>query len=219
MCWPVCLHRPLPRSSLQGPAAGNITTEPPQLAAHIFRLQPPPVLALHPGGGSGHPALRPAPAEDPPAGAAAGWGAGPPLGWRGRSPPPLRAVRVMGQSGPLHVMLDFLHLNHETKTEKCEYDGQRLESMEAGQLWCKRRSKSWLQGKTSQRRRRNEPRNQTPLFILWSCSFKHRAHLRLETCSLGSPSSLQTRLWIKRINLRYTKRTLFFFFFLSKFFL
>lgn len=65
---------------LQGPAAGNVAAEPLQLAALLLRLQPPPVLALHPGGGAGHPALHPAPAEDPPAGAAAGRGPEPPLG-------------------------------------------------------------------------------------------------------------------------------------------
>lgn len=64
----------------QGPAAGNVAAEPPQLAALLLRLQPPPVLTLHPGGGAGHPALHPALAEDPPAGAAAGRGPEHPLG-------------------------------------------------------------------------------------------------------------------------------------------
>lgn len=72
VCCPLC--------RLQGPAAGNVAAEPPQLAALLLRLQPPPVLALHPGGGAGHPALHPASAEDPPAGAAAGRGPEPPLG-------------------------------------------------------------------------------------------------------------------------------------------
>lgn len=65
---------------VQGPAAGDPAAEPLQLAPPLLRLQPPPVLALPAGGGAGHPALHPAPAEDPPEGAAAGRGAGPPLG-------------------------------------------------------------------------------------------------------------------------------------------
>lgn len=69
-----------PSCRLQGPAAGNIAAEPPQLAALLLRLQPPPVLTLHPGGGAGHPALHPTPAQDPPARAAAGRGPEPHLG-------------------------------------------------------------------------------------------------------------------------------------------
>lgn len=69
-----------PSCRLQGPAAGNIAAEPPQLAALLLRLQPPPVLTLHPGGGAGHPALHPTPAQDPPARAAAGRGLEPHLG-------------------------------------------------------------------------------------------------------------------------------------------
>lgn len=89
---------PLPRVFLQGLAAGSTAAEPPQLAALFFRLQPPPVLALHPGGGAGHPALHPTPAQDPPAGAAAGGGPEPPLGGRGRGTPPLRGTSGTGGS-------------------------------------------------------------------------------------------------------------------------
>lgn len=81
-----------PSCRLQGPAAGNVAAESPQLAALLLRLQPPPVLPLHPGGGARHPALHPAPAEDPPAGAAAGRSPEPPLGGGGRSTPLLRAA-------------------------------------------------------------------------------------------------------------------------------
>lgn len=89
---------PLPRLFLQGPAAGSTAAEPPQLAALFIRLQPPPVLTLHPGGGAGHPALHPAPAEDSPAGAAAGRGPEPPLGGRGRGSPQLRNMSGTGGS-------------------------------------------------------------------------------------------------------------------------
>lgn len=79
---------------LQGPAAGNLAAEPPKLAALLLRLQPPPVLALHPGRGAGHPALHPAPAEDPPAGAEASGGPEPSLGRGGRGPAALRPCFV-----------------------------------------------------------------------------------------------------------------------------
>lgn len=79
---------------LQGPSAGDAETEPPQLAALLLCLQPPPLLTLHPGGAAGHPALHPSPAEDPPARAAAGRGPEPPLGRRGRSSPALRSTSV-----------------------------------------------------------------------------------------------------------------------------
>lgn len=72
-------------SSLQGSAGGEPPpAEPPQLAARLFPVHPPHAVAVHPGGAARHPALHPAPAEDPPARAAADRGPQPAVGGGGR---------------------------------------------------------------------------------------------------------------------------------------
>ncbi|XP_049576586.1 ectonucleoside triphosphate diphosphohydrolase 7 isoform X2 [Syngnathus scovelli] len=74
----------------QGPPAGGAAPEPPQLAALIFCVQPPPVLSVPAGGGLGHFALRAAPETHPPARTAAGGRAGHALGGRRRGALTLR---------------------------------------------------------------------------------------------------------------------------------